>query len=80
VKDLSQNSKVFFSLRMFSVNALVSEVRGFVVLVAESIFSSSGGTRKARSSRKFTLAERVDIARTGRPPENGFLVTSECTS
>lgn len=78
-KDLSQNSNVFFSVRMFS-DRLVSEMRGPVVVVVESISFSRGGTRKARSRRKFTLAERVDIARTGRPPENGLLVTSEWTS
>lgn len=80
LKDWSQDSNVFFRARMFEVRLLIQSGLGDSVLVARSISSSSGGTRKARSSRKFTLAERVDIARTGRPPEKGFLVQSECTS
>ena len=80
LKDWSQDSNVFFRARMFEIMLLIQSGLGDSVLVARSISSSSGGTRKARSSRKFTLAERVDIARTGRPPEKGFLVQSECTS
>ena len=70
LKDWSHDSNVFFRARMFEIRLLIQSGLGDSVLVARSISSSSGGTRKARSSRKFTLAERVDIARTGRPPES----------